>query len=55
MSLNFSQQVEKVRKEAYKIFNKDEQSAKKDVEMVKEWLRTQHHLPEIMSALKILT
>ncbi|KAJ3624287.1 hypothetical protein MTP99_017925 [Tenebrio molitor] len=54
MSLNFSQQVEKVRKEAYKIFNKDEQSAKKDVEMVKEWLRTQHHLPEIMNDNMIL-
>ncbi|KAJ3624285.1 hypothetical protein MTP99_017923 [Tenebrio molitor] len=54
MNLNLSQQVEEVRKNVYKIFNKDEQSAKEDVQMVKEWLRTQHHLPEMMNDNMIL-
>jgi ribosomal protein S19 len=49
MNLKLSQQGEEVRKEAYKIFDKNEKSATEDVEMVKDWLRTQHHLPEMMS------
>jgi hypothetical protein len=49
MSQDLFQQADGVRKQAYKTLNKDEKSVEEDVAVVKQWLKTQHHLPEVMS------
>jgi hypothetical protein len=55
MSQDLFQQADGVRKQAYKSLNKDEKSVEEDVAVVNQWLKTQHHLPEVMSAWCVFT
>jgi hypothetical protein len=41
--------MESVRQKTYKEFNKTQESVNKDVQIIRKWLQTQPHLPEIMS------
>ncbi|RZC39700.1 hypothetical protein BDFB_012916 [Asbolus verrucosus] len=44
---------ESVWKKALELFDRTEKSFEEDVETVKEWMKTQPHLPEIMEDVKI--
>jgi hypothetical protein len=41
--------MESVRQKVYKEFNKTQESVSEDVQIIRKWLQTQPHLPEIMS------
>ncbi|XP_068915656.1 retinol-binding protein pinta-like isoform X1 [Tenebrio molitor] len=45
--------MELVREKVYKKFNKTQESVSEDVQIVRKWLQTQPHLPEIMSDIAI--
>ncbi|KAJ3624282.1 hypothetical protein MTP99_017920 [Tenebrio molitor] len=45
--------MESVRQKTYKEFNKTQESVNKDVQIIRKWLQTQPHLPEIMSDIAI--
>lgn len=40
--------IDELRQKAYKIHNKTEKEVNEHVEIIKKWLETQPHLPEIM-------